>query len=128
MLCSRDDFCYTFIINIKEDETVSPLRNAIKEKKRPEFDDIPASSLSVWKASVPVNRNLENCVEALNLVDDDALFSYEILSDIFSSDLKSKSVHIIIDRPHSGELQLPSLYSIILTFLHIRSPFGDTLC
>lgn len=98
---------YTFIVNINEDKTVSELKDTIKEKKRPNFDDIPADSLSLWKASVPINRDLKECVEALNLVDEDSLYSHEILSDIFSSGLEEKSVHIIVERPNSGELQLP---------------------
>jgi hypothetical protein len=103
-----DESRYTFIVNINEDKTVSELRDTIKEKKSPKFDDIPADSLLLWKASVsvPINRDLRKCVEALNLVDDDSLYSHEILSDIFSSGLEEKTVHIIIERSHSGELQL----------------------
>ena len=105
-------FCYvlgegcnnTFAVNIKEDETIGDLREAIKEEKRPKFDDILADSLTLWKASVPYSLNLKKEVEALNLVDDDSLHPPDILSEIFSSGLKSNSVHIIIDRPHSGEL------------------------
>ena len=104
----RDDNCkQAFEVEIDKAKSVSALREAIKEKTRPKFDDISADSLSLWKASVPINRDLKKCVETLNLVDDDSLYSYEILSDIFSSGLEGKSVHIIIDRHHSGELQLP---------------------
>ena len=104
----RDDNCkQAFEVEIDKAKSVSTLRDAIKEKTRPKFDDISADSLSLWKASVPINRDLKKCVEALNLVDDDSLYSCEILSDIFSSDLERKSVHIIIDCRHSGGLQLP---------------------
>ena len=99
-----DDYSNTFVVNIDEDDTVADLKDAIKEKKRPKFDDIPAGSLFLWKASVLINRDLKESVEALNVVDDDSLYSYEILSDIFSSGLEKRCVHIIINRPHSGEL------------------------
>ena len=99
-----DDRSNTFVVNIDEDEIVADLKDAIKEAQRPEFDDIPSVSLSLWKASVDYNENLKKEVEALNLVDDDSLQPPDILSEIFSSGLKSNSVHIIIDRPHSGEL------------------------
>ena len=85
-----DDHSYAFVVNIDEDETVADLRKAIKEKKKPKFDDVPADSLSLWKASVLINRDLKESVEALNLVDGDSLYSYEILSDIFSSGLEKK--------------------------------------
>ena len=119
-------FCYvrgddprcTFEVNIDEEGTVSDLKDAIKEEFRPEFDDIPASSLSLWKASVHCNLDLKKRVEALNLVDDDSLLPGEILSDIFSSGLESRSVHIIIKLPYLGELQLPmSLFNNTLRTL-----------
>ena len=101
----RDDDCkHAFEVEIGKAKSVSALRDAIKEKTRPKFDDIPAASLSLWKASVPIDRDLKKCVEALNLVDDDSLYSYEIVSEFFSSGLERKSVHIVIDRLHSGEL------------------------
>ena len=99
-----DDRSNAFVVNIDEDEFVADLRKAIKERKSPKFNDIPANSLTLWKASVPYSLNLKKEVEALNLVDDDSLHPPDILSEIFSSGLKSNSVHIIIDRPHSGEL------------------------
>ena len=87
-----------------EIECVSDLRDAIREEKRLIFDDIPSNSLSLWKASVPNNRNLKKEFEALSLVDGDRLPPFEILSDIFLSGLETKFVHIIIDRWRSGGL------------------------
>ena len=94
-----------FILDIDDDKTVDDLKKAVRENKRPNFDD--ANSLILWNVSVPINRNLKNSVEALNLLESDALYTHEILSDIFS-DLKKNCVHILIDRPHSSEL----LYNI----------------
>jgi hypothetical protein len=103
--CVRgDDFLDTFAVNINEDNNVCELKNAIKERKRLIFDDIPADSLRLWKVSVPINRDLKNGVKALNLLEDDMLVPHEILSEIFMSDLERKNVHIIIRKPeHSGE-------------------------
>ena len=99
-----DDSSNTFGVNIDEDEIVVDLKDAIKEKMRPRFGDIPAESLSLWKVSVPYSRDLKNHVEALNLVKDDSLQPPDILSELFSSALGRKEVHIIIGRPRSGEL------------------------
>lgn len=43
----------TLVVNIDDDETVDDLGDAIKEEQRLKSDDIPASSLYLWKASVP---------------------------------------------------------------------------
>jgi hypothetical protein len=106
-----DDWNQAFHIKIGKSEPVSALKKAIKEEKRPKFDEIPADSLSLWKVSVQYSKTLEKDVEALNLVDDDLLQPLDTLSDIFSSDLEKKSVHIIINRPLSGELYVKTIFS-----------------
>ena len=93
----------TFTLDIDAHESVYQLKKAIKERKRPRFDDIPAAKLILWKVSLPINRDLKNGVKALNLLEDDSLNSHEILSDIFP-DLEKICVHVLIDRPRSGEL------------------------
>lgn len=121
-----DDFGHTFVINIEENETVSDLQTAIKERERPKFDDIPTSLLYLWKASIHYNSNLKKEVEALNLVYDNKLLPPEILSDVFSSRLETKCVHTIID---CGKLQLPMpLFDITFFPKPPRSPYGITLC
>ena len=94
-----DDHDHVFEVKINKTESVAALKDAIREKKSPDFDGI---SLRLWKASVPITRDLKKDVDALNLLDHDSL-PYGILSDIFP-DLEKKSVHIIIGRPQSGEL------------------------
>lgn len=83
-------------------QSVCALRDAIKEKKRPIFDDIQvaADSLSLRRLPFTTAKTSKE-VEALNLVDGNRLPPLHILSDIFS-DIERESVHIIIDRPHSG--------------------------
>ena len=105
----NDDYKQTFEVEIDKTKTVAALRKAIKEEMRPRFDDIPADSFLLWNVSVHCNLNLKKEVKELRLVDDDSLHPLKILSDIFSSGLDSRYVHIIIDCPHSGELQLPNV-------------------
>ena len=100
----RGDFkSCIFEVHINEDKTVSNLRDAIKEVIRPKFDNVPTNELVLWKNSVPINRDLKKTVEALNLNNDFLLQPLEVLSNVFS-DLVENNVHIIIDRPLSGEL------------------------
>jgi hypothetical protein len=48
-----DDYKNAFRVTIGMEEWVADLKEAIKEKKRPYFDHIPADSLVLWKVSVP---------------------------------------------------------------------------
>jgi hypothetical protein len=49
-----DDPARVFSVTIALGESVSGLKKAIKEEKRPDFDSIPADRLDLWKASVRV--------------------------------------------------------------------------
>jgi len=75
---------HIFIVEIAATKSVRALKDAIKEKKRPAFDYVPADTLVLWNASVPIKRNLKETIEALNLVDEDALQPPDILLDVFN--------------------------------------------
>jgi hypothetical protein len=51
-----DSHDQAFSLKIAETETVSALKEAIKEKKKPEFDRVVASSLKLWKVSASYQR------------------------------------------------------------------------
>jgi hypothetical protein len=46
-----DDPSHIFEIKIAPTESVSALKELIKEKKSPQFDDVPADYLKLWKVS-----------------------------------------------------------------------------
>ena len=92
----RDDE-QTFKIEIDKAKSVSDLRKVIKKETRARFHDIPADSLRLWSHQSRTQRRITRSIRRYF-----GLVSYEILSE----DLE-KNAHIIIDRPQSGELQLP---------------------
>lgn len=88
-----------FIVKIKEDEVVATLKEVVKGKKKPVFDDISADSLIIWSKGITLNEHLKDEIDGLKLVENDALYPLEILSDVFASGLQKGVTHIIIDRP-----------------------------
>jgi Crinkler effector protein N-terminal domain len=98
-----DDSNWAFKVEIGNEESVSALKEAIKEKKRPKFDHIPADSIFLWAFPIRYNENLRENVEWLDLDYHKLLEPLDSLSDIFSSKLEKKSVHVIVDRPPPGE-------------------------
>jgi hypothetical protein len=48
-----DDSSRVFIIKISKEATVDGLKKAIKVQKAPEFDDLAADSLRLWKVCDP---------------------------------------------------------------------------
>ena len=114
-----DDYTRVLEVKIGGEESVAALKEAIKEKTRPDFDDIRADSLVLWKVSVPFNPSLPEDVERLNLIVENSLQPLDILQDVFPSGLVRKSVHIVVDRPLAGEFPTPT-WQCIPTFVVSR--------
>ena len=76
-----DDGNHIFLVKIAKSEIVCALREAIKSKKRPAFDHIPADALVLWKVSVLVDQSLTTTL--YNRAFDDPLLPLDLLSDGF---------------------------------------------
>ncbi|KAF9943650.1 hypothetical protein BGZ65_000560, partial [Modicella reniformis] len=81
--------------------TVSNLRDEIKIKKSPEFDDIDAYKLNLWKVSVPVTDDNEGQPAQLDTLHAEKLSRpTRKLSSVFSrEDLPEDTIHIVVRRP-----------------------------
>ncbi|CAG8729434.1 8420_t:CDS:2, partial [Funneliformis mosseae] len=96
-----------FAVEIDTMKLVSFFRNAIKEKKAPEFDNFATDKLKLWKVDI----SLEEENEKLNLVNTkinvnikEELGGVELLplskiSKHFTSQPADEHIHIIVQRP-----------------------------
>ena len=66
-------------VDIDSEKLVSHLKDAIKAKKTPEFDNFPADKLKLWKVEIPGDRNdqLRNII----LQDSDELLAINDIGD-----------------------------------------------
>ncbi|EKM75087.1 hypothetical protein AGABI1DRAFT_132540 [Agaricus bisporus var. burnettii JB137-S8] len=71
---------------------------AIKEQDSPNFNDVAAGSLVLWKVSLPYSRNIEDDVER-HLDGKEPLDPFDDLSDLFPLPLEKRTIYIVIDRP-----------------------------
>ncbi|KAG2058637.1 hypothetical protein BDR06DRAFT_1004338 [Suillus hirtellus] len=55
-----DDPSHTFEIKIEPTESVSALRMAIKDAKKPHFDHVAADDLALWTIDLPADEAPEN--------------------------------------------------------------------
>jgi hypothetical protein len=97
-----DDYKQVFEVNIGDHESIDALKDAIKKKSQT-FHDVDAGSLVLWNVLVPFNRRLKEEVEQLALVEDESLPPLDILSEVFPMGLEKRNVHIVIERPITGE-------------------------
>ena len=116
-----------FIVKIEETETVSILKDLIKEKKAPHLDHLAASDLDVWKVNLPIS-NLKQSLGKIELDDDSSLSQSHKLSQVFSTPLVSEleHVHIVIKSPSVDKVRLVSLrylmwddHICVLTFFRL---------
>jgi hypothetical protein len=96
-----DDVGQIFQIDIANTESVSTLKKAIKEEKKPELDHVAAGSLTLWKVSIPAGR-LQNNLANEDLTDQSSLSSVDDLVDVFSDEPHRKHLHIVV-KPRVGE-------------------------
>ena len=90
-----DDSTVIFTVKIEKTETVSILKDLIKEKM--ELKEI-ATQLVLWKVDLPA-ADLKEALDKIDLAESKPLFAIDELSDIFPAPIKKGRVHIVIKRP-----------------------------
>ena len=103
-----DDASHIFSVEIPKSKTVSTLKDAIKVKKSHTFQHIDADILVLWKVSIAVNGNLAENFDP-DIINDDPLLPVDLLSDIFSSAPVPRQLHIVVQAPPAGELDIVSI-------------------
>ncbi|KAG0248263.1 hypothetical protein BGZ95_008135, partial [Linnemannia exigua] len=98
-----------FSVKVPSSDTVDDLKEHIKTKKSPVFDDIAADKLTLWSVSIPVVDNDDNDDddEDLPILLDNVLKNdkkrlkavTQKVTDIFGYGPAENTIHIIIQRP-----------------------------
>src|ERR1044071_7733000 len=70
-----------FPVDIDKDQLVGHLKDAIKAKKAPEFDNFPADRLKLWKVTIPGDH--DDQLRNLILQDSDELLAIRKNFEIF---------------------------------------------
>ncbi|KAJ8588352.1 hypothetical protein M405DRAFT_259059 [Rhizopogon salebrosus TDB-379] len=94
-----DELGYIFPIEIARAETVSHLKELIKEKKKYAFRDVDADRLDLWNVDLPVDRTLEHNINNLERDPKKFLSPMATLSNVFSKLPDEKYLHIIVQWP-----------------------------
>ncbi|KAI8049520.1 hypothetical protein BDF22DRAFT_657730 [Syncephalis plumigaleata] len=117
-----------FSVKIASTKTVGNLKDLIKTEKSPEFNDIDANELILWRVSIPDDD--DNPILLNSLSEKKILRATTKLSKVFGSELPDETIHIIVQRPpaveprssssRSGKLSQPyflssSLFVIIVS-------------
>jgi hypothetical protein len=96
---------HIFPVKIAGTESVGALKDAIKDKKKPAFDHVPADTLILWRVFVPDDDSLKEQLSRLDLVDESSLSPMQELSEVFSDPPIQRHLHIIVKPPPLGEFR-----------------------
>ncbi|KAF9415354.1 hypothetical protein BGZ94_000118 [Podila epigama] len=105
LFCLVDGESTPFPVEIESTKTIGDLKDAIKDKKAPRFDDVAADELTLWRVSIPDADDDENDEESPVLLDSipskdkKKLKATHDLSDVFKETPPKKTIHIIVQRP-----------------------------
>jgi hypothetical protein len=98
-----------FSVKPKLTDTIDDVKDLIKAKKSPRFDDIAADKLTLWKVSIPiVPANKDNTIALNEEVSRTYLEPAHKLSNVFENELEKNAVltedtlHILVERPPPG--------------------------
>ena len=92
-----DDPNQIFTVEIPKNQNVSIFKDLIKKKKFPQYIQIIASNLKIWRVDLPIPDFLES-LEKIKLDDTNSLSPVDVLSEVFLAPDR-KRVHVIIERP-----------------------------
>jgi len=87
------------VIKTRAAETVSELKDLIKEKRSVQLSNADASDLELWKASFPA----DDLATTQPSTRGPKLGSLRLLSDVFPSELNVNHVHVLVRVPGKGE-------------------------
>src|SRR6266702_532623 len=88
-----------FPVKIEETKFVDDLKDAIKDKKKPAFNDVVANTLDLWSVFIDVNDHLVEKINDLNLNTMEPLSPVKRLSGVYSKPLEDEHLHIIVRPP-----------------------------
>ncbi|KAG0196176.1 hypothetical protein BGX33_001959, partial [Mortierella sp. NVP41] len=95
-----------FPVEIESTKTIGDLKDLIKAKQSPDFDDIVANSLTLWRVSIPDDDDNDEHPILLDKVSEKKkLKATTKLSKVFDTELPEDTIHVIVQRPPQGDLQ-----------------------
>jgi len=105
IFCVIEGQTTSFPVEIESTKTVGHLKKAIKADQSPDFDDINAKNLTLWRVSIPILPKKDR--KAISLADvssKEELDEATKLSNIFDAELPEETIHIIVQLPQSGNV------------------------
>src|SRR5690242_17512620 len=101
LLCLVHGDSSVFPVRIDKTLLVGDLKDEIKKKKSPKFDDIPANELTLWK--VDISDDDEAAIQQLALqahtANEILMWPTREISEYFENQPTRRHIHVVTERP-----------------------------
>ncbi|KAH7028519.1 hypothetical protein BKA57DRAFT_431333 [Linnemannia elongata] len=107
-----------FPVEIESTKTIGNLKDLIKTKKAPRFDDVAADELTLWRVSIPDDDNDDEIPIVLGNVnnkDKKKLRATRGLLEVFPDKPPKNTIHVIVQRPPPVHVPVPACASTALS-------------
>ncbi|KAG0251529.1 hypothetical protein BGZ95_006869 [Linnemannia exigua] len=102
-LVDGEALSHAFPVEMETSKTIGDLKDLIKAKKAPRFDDIAAAELTLWRVAVPDDdKDDETCIFLDNLLVKNKLRAASKLSMVFDADFPEDTIRVMIQHPPPG--------------------------
>lgn len=88
-----------FPVEVESSKTIGDLKNLLKTKKAPEFDDIAADKLILWSVSISDDDDDDLPILLGSFSDKKKLKVTAKLSKVYAMGPPEDTIHIIVERP-----------------------------
>ncbi|KAG0249397.1 hypothetical protein BGZ95_007560, partial [Linnemannia exigua] len=82
-------------IEVSKTRTIAHLKDLIKAKQTPAFDDITVDQLNLWRVSIPVATNKHKPIVLNEFESATELDPTDDVSDVFEETPPKKTIHVI---------------------------------
>jgi hypothetical protein len=104
-LVLNDKPAHNFVIDIKDTETVDALREAIKHKLHPKFEDVPAAALVLWRDNQRITDIKDSGINAIPDCDQWLLAGNQLSKVFLDSPPDPDNLHIIVECSPTGKCE-----------------------
>ncbi|KAG9061322.1 hypothetical protein KI688_007300 [Linnemannia hyalina] len=107
--CLVDGESTAFSVEIDPTKTLDHPKGLIKTKQSPDFDDIVAKSLTLWRVSIPIlpKKERKDTLPA-DVPSKEELEEADDISEVFTEPPRKKTIHIIVQRPPPVHAPIPT--------------------
>ncbi|ORZ18248.1 hypothetical protein BCR41DRAFT_385931, partial [Lobosporangium transversale] len=89
-----------FSIELPSNLTVNALRDELKKKKAPEFDNVAANTLALWQVSIPIFQDADDTPIVLdNVPSKKRLLPTSTLSEAFGKEASGETIRVLVQPP-----------------------------